>query len=296
MENQHNQDLTSSIQKFRAEIDAIDGQIISLFQQRMQVVEKVSEFKKNNLEKFFIKSSREADMIKELVSKASDNFPKSIIVNIWRKIITAANMREQKLNIAIHNPKNISDYSYLVREYYGDIVPFFNHDSATNIIAEIEKNQVNIGIFALPNNENEENSENWWINLANNRTGLKVFAKIPFVEFVSVEKNYNKIQLVAVAIKEAEKSNSDNSLFYVELNKEFSRSQLIATFKEQNIDVKILRCAKLAQVDGMLFYLLEASGFFTEKDDVLKTITKSKIKPYIKVIGNYATPILVNIE
>ena len=35
--------------------------------------------KKNNLEKFFIKSSREADMIKELVSKASDNFPKSII-------------------------------------------------------------------------------------------------------------------------------------------------------------------------------------------------------------------------
>ena len=124
-------------------------------------------------------------------------------------------------------------------EYGGQIIPPVLQPA----FAEIEKNQVNIGIFALPNNENEENSENWWINLANNRTGLKVFAKIPFVEFVSVEKNYNKIQLVAVAIKEAEKSNSDNSLFYVELNKEFSRSQLIATFKEQNIDVKILRCA-----------------------------------------------------
>ncbi len=285
--------MENQLNLLREEIDKIDNQIINLLKERMQIITKVGDLKKSNCEKFFLKSSREADMIKELVKKSGNDFPKSIIVNIWRKIIAVANMQEQKLHIAIHNPKNISDYSHLVREYYGDIVPFLNHDSATNIVSEIEKGQAQIGVFALPKIENEENSENWWINLANNRAGLKVFAKIPFIEYAGSEKNRNQTQLVAVAIKEAEKSSSDNSLFYVELNKEFSKSQLIAVFKEQNINVKILRTAKLAQVEAVLFYLLEVEGFFTENDAVIKVIGKSKIKPYIKVLGNYATPIVV---
>jgi len=298
MENQQNKSQETALQAFRQDIDKIDDQLISLLEQRMQIISKVGEFKRNNQEKFFIRSNREADMIKDLVKKADSNFPKSAIVSIWRKIIAAANMHEQPLRIAIHNPRNISDYEYLVKEYYSDAVPTLTFDSATNVVSEIEKGEAQIGIFALPRSSEdphrkEDSNENWWISLANNRLGLRIFAMIPFTEFSAHEKKLDAIQLVAAAIKNPEKSSSDNSLIYVELSTEFSRSQLSAAFKEQGIDARILKSVKMQQVDGIMFYLLDCQGFFEEEDAAIKNLKKTKIKPYLKILGHYATPIKI---
>ena len=279
MENQQN----TTLPALRQEIDAIDEQIISLFSQRMAVVSKVGKLKKNNKEKFFIKSSREADMLKNIIKKAGKNLPASVVVSIWRKLITAANMLEQPLSVAIYNPEGKAEYNYLVKEYYSDEVPIFNFDSVTNLIAELEKGEVSIGVFALPKNENDNFKENWWINLANNQKGLKVFARIPFLKLKNCE-----TELVAIAIKEAEKSKADNSLLCVELKSEFSKIQLISVMKELGVEARVLKVAKVPQVEGILFYLVEVDGFFEENNEVIKALVKSEIKPYVKVLGYYA--------
>ncbi len=298
MENQQNKTCEMALGALRDQIDQIDNQIISLFAQRMEIIAKVSELKKGNHEKFFIKSSREADMVKALAKKVTANFPKLAIVNIWRKIITVANMTEQPIRIAIHNPKNIPDYAYLVKDYYSEAVPLYISDSATSVISELEKNEAQIGIFALPENVYEEPNkqaaqENWWIALANNRLGLKVFAKIPFVEFLDEDKNRDQIKLVAVAAKEPEKSSDDNSLLYVEANKEIPKSQILAVLKEFNLQGKILKVVSLHQLDGLMFYLIEVAGFYLESDEAIKNFSSSKIKPYVKILGHYATSIMV---
>lgn len=291
MENQHNKNSSATLQDLRSEIDKIDNQMIELLGQRMEIVSRVGELKKNNNEKFFIKSNREADMIKDLIKKSNSNFPKSAIVNIWRKIITAANMHEQPLNIAIHNPKNISDYAYLVKEYYNMEVPISFHDSVAAIAIEMEKGETQIGIFALPlasdnNSDKSDFSENWWINLANNKLGIKIFAKIPFVDS-------DKIDLVAVAIKEAEKSSDDNSLIYIEVDKEISKNQVLSALKESGLEAKILKSVKSPQVENIIFNLVELRGFFLESDEALKKFSKSKIRPFVKILGSYAVPIKI---
>jgi chorismate mutase len=291
MEKQQNKSYEPALQAIRQDIDKIDEKIITLLEERMNVISKVASLKKNHQEKFFIRSARESDMIKNLTKRVKI-FPKSIIVDIWRKIITAANMCEQPLSIGIHNPKNISDYVYLTKEYYSDIVPILNFDSATNLVAAIEKNEVQIGIFSLPKENDEiqhkeDFGENWWISLANNNIGLKVFTRIPFIE----NKKYDAINLVALAVKEPEKSMADSSLLYVELKSEFSKQQLVALLKVAGISVKVLKFVKLPQVEGMAFCLLEAEGFFLENDEVFKSLKKSELKPYIKVLGHYATAI-----
>lgn len=298
MENQHNKNDDAALCALRVEIDKIDDQIISLLEQRMQVVDRVANLKKASGEKFFIRSSREADMIKDLIKKANPIIPKSTIVSIWRKIITTANMHEQNLKIALHNPKNIPDFTYLVREYYNDNIAIINHDSVTNIVSEMEKGQAQIGVFALETAQSHEDktniSENWWINLANNKLGLRVFAKIPFVEFIDEQESVkDKTSLVAVAIKKAEKSLEDNSLLYVEASDEVSKTQILAVFREQNIAVRILKSVKLPQVDGVTFHLIEAAGFFEESDEVIGRLSKAKVRLYVKVLGSYALPIRV---
>ena len=293
-ENQQNKKLAL----FREQIDEIDLKILNLLKDRMAVIKDVGELKKSYNEKFYIRSNREADMIKNLVNLAEDKFPKSSIINIWRKIITTANMNEQALRIAIHNPRNITDYTYLVREYYNNDVPIINYDSANSVVAELENNQAQIGIFALPDSNDdfdkkEDTKENWWISLANNRIGLKVFAKIPFVEFAQKDKNSNSIQLVATAIKEPEKSISDNSLITIETGKEVNKSAILTALKEIGLEGKILKSAQVMQFDGIKFHLIEIEGFHLENDAVFKKLSQSKIKPFIKVLGHFPQTILI---
>jgi chorismate mutase len=296
-ENQSNKTYETSLMALRQQIDEIDNKIISLLEQRMSVVDNVAELKKENNEKFFIRSNREADMIKDLLKKSEKTLTKNLVINIWRKIITAANMREQPLRIAIHNPKNCSEISSLVKQYYNELVPLHNFDSPTNVISAMQKNEAEIAIFALPNGNQEEKKEdakeNWWISLANNKEGLKVFAKIPFFESSINDIKNEKPQLVAIAAKNAEKSSDDVSLFYVEVNKEISKLQILNELKNLNLSGKILKSVKLNQVDGMIFCLVEVEGFYLENDEVVKNFMKSKIKPYVKILGHFARPIFL---
>jgi chorismate mutase len=301
MQNQSNRDrdFEQKLQKLRSDINQVDEEIIKLLKQRMEIIKQVGELKKSSNEKFFIRSNREADMIRDLVDKADGSIPKSTIVNIWRKIITTANVCEQSIKIAIHNPKKISDYNYLTKEYYGEIVPIIDFDSVNNVVLAIEKQEVQIGIFPLPSqhfedfHKKEELNENWWINLANNKLGIKVFAIIPFIETKNNHQNFDSIKLVAAAIKKPEKSRCDNSLFYVEIDEKFSKSQINSSFKEAGIEIKLIKSVKLSKVENVIFYLLEASGFIDENDERIKLLNKSKIKPYIKILGHFANPIKV---
>lgn len=294
-ENQHNKKLL----ELRNKIDEIDLKIIELIDQRMSIIPEVSQLKKNNNESFFIKSSREADMIKKLVNKVNNKFLKLNIVNIWRKIITMSNMEEQGLKIGIHNPRNIADYEYIVKEYFSQIVPVIHFDSATNLIAELERGLINIGIFLLPTQDVEDfdkkdtPQENWWINIANNRIGLKIYTKIPFFEFLN-DKNKNNFQLVATAIKEAEQSEKDFTILSVETSSDFSKSQLVSLLKDSGFNFKILKTVKSQHFQGVPFYLIELEGFYLADNSKLKELSLHKSKPFVKVLGHYPAPIIID--
>ena len=293
-ENQHNKNL----QELRSEIDEIDTQIVKLIKRRMSIIPRVGEIKKINGEKFFIKSSREIDMIKNLVKQVDGNFLKLTIANIWRKLITLANNEEQALHIGIHNPHGISDYEYLVREYFSQQVLITNFDSATNLIAEMQKSTINIGVFLLPNLEEDFDKKdtmqkNWWINMANNRVGLKIYSKIPFVELAS-QKNKKNLQLVLTAIKDAEPSESDFTLLSIEVASEVSKTEIFLLFKNHNNCFKILSNVKNSQFIGISLYLIEIQGFYLEDDFLIKNLLQNKIKPFIKVLGHYPAPIILD--
>ncbi len=279
MKDNNNQ---NQLLQLRSRIDEIDNKLIDLLNQRMGIIREVGDYKKSIKENFFIKSAREADMIKKLLTKADPQFPKSTIVNIWRKIITSANVLEQNLHVAVHNPDKIVDYQYLIKEYYGDFMPLSFFDSTSYIIAEIEKGKAQIGIFALP--RDDQKTENWWINLANNTSGIRVFAKIPFI-------GKSPYQLVAVAIKAPEKSEDDQTLLTIEAASEFSKHQIEDALKTSGFKFKILKSDKLEQIHNINFHLVEIDGFFDDKSNEINALSKSTIKPFVKILGHFAKPI-----
>lgn len=286
-QNQQNKPYSDALASCRSEIDNIDDQILQLLSKRMQVVEKVRDLKKSHGENFFIKSAREADMIKDLVSKADPLLKPSTIVNIWRKIITNSNILEQSLKIALHNPLNQKEYDYMLREYYSDMVPIISHDSINNVVLEIQKNNAQIAVFALPKANDAASGDEWWINLANNKMNLKVFAQVPLVQT-----SHEPVILLALAVKTAEQSQADKSLFCIELDKNHSRSALLNALQESGIGTaKILKTTRLKQIDDIVFYLVEADGFFDENSKNLQQLQNCAIRPFVKVLGHYPVAI-----
>ena len=237
-------------------------------------------------------------MIKDLIKNVEGNFFKLTIINIWRKIITCANMEEQALKIGIHNPLAIVDYEYLVREYFSQEVAIINFDSATNLIAEMEKSSINIGVFLLPSLEDDIDKKDtmpkkWWINIASNPVGLKIYAKIPFVKFSS-NKNNRNINLVLTAIKDADQSSSDYTIISLEVANEIEKNEVILLLNHNNFNYKILSFVKNSQFTGISLYLIEIKDYLIENDLKIKQLLNSKIKPFIKILGHYPEPILLD--
>ncbi len=162
----------------------------------MKVVKKVGAYKKGNGESFFIRSARESDMIKALIKKAGKDLSPDLIIDIWRKLITAANMHEQPIALF----SQYQEYEYLIRNYYDLNVPLKFFESSEEVLNALKNNNAGIAIFALP----PHNKDNWWELLED---GFYVFSKIPF-------SNKSKVSLVAVAAKNPEKSESDITLVH----------------------------------------------------------------------------------
>lgn len=292
MENQHN-NTDQTLAKYRAQIDEIDQKIIDLINQRMEIVIQVGKHKEETGQRFFIKSSREADMIKNLINKASDNIPKSAIVSIWRKIITSANILEQGLKIAVQNPEKMPYYDHIIKEYYADFIDVTDHTSSTKVISAIESNEVQLGIFSMNDNSKSDDLDHWWINIANNKNNLRVFAKIPFVEY-EIDRNMSQDSLVVVGIKDPEQSKSDKTLLTIELEGEASLHSLQRALNDCGFNsAKIIKNVKVKLIQNITFYLVEIDGFFLQNDPKVKELATNKIKPHVKVIGHYPTPILL---
>lgn len=294
MENQQNKNIEDALSDLRKEIDEMDNQLISLLGKRMQIVDQVGKLKENNSEKFFIRSNREADMIKNLVNRCDTRFPKSSIVGIWRKIIAAANMHEQKLEVAIHNPNKTADYEHLIKDYYNHEMPISSHDKSLDIISCLEKGESQIGGFSL-SQKSANPDDKWWINLAKSNSDIKIFAKLPFVKLSDVKgihensDNLNK-DLVIAAITKVEKSLEDNSFIYIEVSEETSEEALIKTLENADLTPKLLDSSR---VDDKKAYFFEVGGFHEENSQQIADFRKSAINPELRILGYYALPILI---
>lgn len=259
--------------KLRHRIDNIDNQIISLLAQRMDVVDEVAALKRANNEGIFIKSNREADMIKDIVSKLENRYPKSHIVAIWRKIIAAANLHEQKVRIGLLNPQNIPDYRYLINEYYSRDFAIDSYNDYSMLISNLESNKINIAILPIPKISIQDN---WWQLLINSK--IKIFAKLPFVK----DKNNNH-ELFCLAIKDVKPSYSDRTILYLESLSSINQETIKRILKDNKINSPFL----LTQYSNDILY--DVDGYYDERSNIMLDFKENNFKATI--LGHYATPI-----
>jgi chorismate mutase len=304
MENQQIKNFNEKLAKYRTQIDEIDNQIIQLLKSRMKIVDSVGDLKKQQKEKFFIKSAREADMIKNIIAKAEEinfKFPVSAFINIWRKIISSANISEQKLKIIFFNQEKSLEksayYKSLIKEYYLEEIEIIESSSIKFCFDEALKIDENCSISIFPIDQNCCDKILWWQKLGNVKGfngNLKIFMKLPFYKNsdkdydknskISKPKNSKQPILFLLANKESEQSQQDNSLIYIESSNKLNEKNLDLVKDGKKITLKIID--QNQNSENKFCFLIEIEGFFND-EDLAKLKIRNKFIKKIKLLGNY---------
>lgn len=266
------------LSKLRESIDDIDNQIISLLKKRMNIVEDVKKYKiKNYSGENFIKSGREASMLRDLIKKAKDIFPPQAIATIWRMIISTSLSHEQDMSIISYVTEQNNSCYWLAREYYGSFSQIDKSDSIEYIIENIVNKKYSLAILPV----SEKNKKPWWIRPLNEKNDIFIFASIPFVKYHSCDIE----PVFVIANLKPEKTGEDFSIAAIESDR--TEKNLLDLFEKEGLSFNLINANKNC-------YLLEITGFLETDDIRIKNISKilTEEGANFKMLGNIAKPIL----
>ena len=157
--------LEKQLAGLREKIDAVDVELLELFAKRAAHVAEVGKLKHSNgVEGSFIRSGREATMMREILARGAGDFPKAALFSIWRTIISASLKMEGGLKIAMPRTKSFHMHRLII-EYFGSCSDYNLCDTVDAALAQVQGNVV--GVFNV--------SDDWWHRDLGKH---KVFAKI----------------------------------------------------------------------------------------------------------------------
>lgn len=272
--------LSEDLTLLRQEIDKIDQEIIDLLKRRINIVEQVGKHKsKHSKTSSFIRSGREAEMLRDLTKKMENKFPPAAIATIWRMIISTSLNLEQGMSAASYVNEEDETCYWLAREYYGSFIPISKEYNADDVVHKVASSEVAVGILPLLE---QSNGIPWWLRPSKETNDLYVFARIPFIE----QPHHNDVPVLAIANVFPEKTDDDKTLFAI--NSDENNFASIINKIEKYFPGKTEILTKYKKLD----YLVEVDCYISHDNSRLNELRNELGKNQsIRYMGAYATPI-----
>jgi chorismate mutase/prephenate dehydratase len=111
-----------SLEDLRQEIDAADRALLDQLERRFSAVERVKQVKGESTHKVQqpMRPAREAQILRQLLAQRQGPVPASLLVRLWRSIISSATSLQAK--VAVHIGKEIEE-DHLLRDLVRDHFP-----------------------------------------------------------------------------------------------------------------------------------------------------------------------------
>jgi chorismate mutase len=149
------------LQNFRDEIDDIDSQLVSLLQQRMQVVTKVADHKRaTKQDSFMMRPHREEEVLAKVMQTNQDNqfLTNANLYKLWRVIIMLALQHEKKFSIACLNNNNTIKVAYTHFSAISDINLFDDYETIFSNLHDPD-NDIDLAVVS---HFGCSRHKNWW--------------------------------------------------------------------------------------------------------------------------------------
>ena len=169
----------SQLESLRAEIDRLDQEIHERYMARAQIVQKISAAKASNGDghpKF--RPGREANVIRNLISRHKGPLKREALAAIWREMMSASVDMQNPLKVLVAGGADPLAMWDLARGHFGNATEM--HLLASPAAALQIVDQTHIAVLPLPG---EGATNAWWHALAQSWPDGRpqIVAKIPFL-------------------------------------------------------------------------------------------------------------------
>lgn len=272
-------ELGTSLEDLRAEIDRIDTDLHGLIKRRAALVEKIRAVKARD-SITVVRPGREADILRTLSRRHDGAFPFPAIARIWREIIAnITRMEMPDYSVAVFAGGDTPEIWDLARNQFGSATPMTPFGTTREVLGEVAAERATIGVLPCPR---EGDDDPWWTNIAV-REGVRVSYKLPFV---AADGDGGQAAL-AIGRIVPETSGDDRTLVVVETEQPLSRAGVTGLAERVG-----LRGHPIASsVSGPSFQLLDIEGYITDDDGRIDDLSKLNDVAQATVIGSYATPL-----
>ena len=287
-------DITNRLLSFRKQIDELDDKIIRLLIDRIGIVTRVGDMKREAAPGICpIRAGREAEQIRRIMRAFADIGPDNALVPaaaaaLWRTIIgLSTSIEAAPLKLSAFTPIGEGELYWLAREYFGPFVSVIRQPQIKRVIGDILDGKASVGIMpALRSTD----ATNWWINLMEDSPEIpKVFARIPFVNIDTPGRDAPSGLAIARLVPEP--SGDDISLWVLEADHNVSQHRLQTAFATAKLEANWVNIGAISQVTR--HHLIEVKGFVPVGHEAMTAMLQSLGKAIVNVgfIGAYAVPV-----
>ena len=274
-----------SLDDLRREIDEIDMAVHDLLMRRVSLADEIGHIKGEGGP--FIRPGREARILRRLVARHEGPLPKTVLVSIWREIISAMTALEGPYAVAVYGGQAEHDgLPALARLQYGAERPISVHETILGVLRAVSDGHATVGVLPLPQGEE---ADPWWRNLVRDGPDVpKIIARLPFA---AVNHRFEDLEALAIALAPPEASDGDRSFLVAENVGQLSRGAFRDALSQADFQVADMQ--SWSTRGKVPWVLAEVEGFVEDGDPRLLHIAETEDSPVGKVwvIGSYAIPL-----
>lgn len=278
-------DMPTSLDRLREDIDRVDGQLHALLRERAALVNRVAVAKRAEADgaMVIVRPGREAALLRKLIGRHEGALPAAVVAAIWREIVSAACVMQGNMRVALYAPERSISHWDLARNHFGSLMPIQLCGSPQRVLQEAGDNGA-VGVLPWP--EHDE-AQPWWPNLAaEDSEDMNIVGVLPFFE--SASGRFEGRRLMVVATYPPEESGDDISYLLVQADPELSRARLHTLLDGQGLTGGILVSQDQG---GTMRHLLEIDGFVAGDDGRVAALAADEAIRSVKAVGAAPRPL-----
>jgi len=283
-----------SLADLRHDIDVLDDQILDLLRRRAETVQRIAEAKArepvaaDGQPDGFLRTGREAQILRRLVTRARGGLPVVALIRIWRELISALYRYQAPVKVAVHAPNKSAARWDLARDFYGSTTPMQLCTTASAVFRALAEPAA-LGIMALPE---EGEKECWWPLLASRSADTpRIVARLPFVP--NPRGRFSELGAYVIANAQPEDSGDDRTLAVLTMSEASpSMARLSSLLTRVGLAGQAVAQYRRGSDEGARV-LLELPGFIAAEDPRLAALVAADPAQILDavVIGAYAVPL-----
>jgi chorismate mutase / prephenate dehydratase len=278
---------STSLEELRRRVDELDDALLDALIRRAEVVGEIARLKREDATPP-MRPGREAQILRRLLARHRGAFPRTLLVRIWREILSGMTAIQSEMHVAVCMPTNAAGFWDLARDQYGAHSPMTGYRSSGEVVGAVAEGRASLGVLPLPG---QGQSEAWWRLLTPGDTPKpRIIARLPFGARGNARAEGGGEALVIARI-EPEPSGKDRSLYLIETAKNVSRTRVTGALANGGLPATALASATLA--GDSIAQLVEFEGWLLPDDTRLKLALAPIGAEVLRVasLGGYAVPL-----